>query len=135
MATQSGTGAAGAGAAYVFVRDGTNWTQQAYLKPSNTGFGGMQFGSAVAAAGDTLVVGAEKENRIATGINGDQATQGAPESGAVYIFARSVTNWQPGGLHKAVQHAGCDSIWHRSGDFRRYGGRRVAGRKKRGQGG
>src|SRR5215831_17285255 len=25
-----------AGAAYVFVRDGTNWSQQAYLKASNT---------------------------------------------------------------------------------------------------
>ena len=26
-----------AGAAYVFVRNGTTWTQQAYLKASNTG--------------------------------------------------------------------------------------------------
>ena len=30
-------GASDSGAAYVFVRSGTTWTQQAYLKASNTG--------------------------------------------------------------------------------------------------
>jgi len=32
----SDNSAPNAGAAYVFVRDGTNWSQQAYLKASNT---------------------------------------------------------------------------------------------------
>src|SRR5215470_2078024 len=47
-----------AGAAYVFVRDGGgSWSQQAYLKPSNTGARDV-FGWSVAVSGDTIVVGA-----------------------------------------------------------------------------
>ena len=34
---QSDNSAVDSGAAYVFVRSGTNWSQQAYLKASNTG--------------------------------------------------------------------------------------------------
>ena len=49
--------AGNAGAAYVFVRSGTTWSQQAYLKASNTG-AGDQFGCSVAVSGDTVVVGA-----------------------------------------------------------------------------
>ena len=44
-----------AGAAYVFVYDGTNWAQQAYLKASNASTNDV-FGSYVAISGDTIVV-------------------------------------------------------------------------------
>ena len=54
---QSNNSAVDSGAAYVFVRNGTTWTQQAYLKASNTG-AGDQFGWSVAVSGDTVVVGA-----------------------------------------------------------------------------
>ena len=40
------------------MRSGTNWSQQAYLKASNTE-AGDDFGSSVAVSGDTVVVGAE----------------------------------------------------------------------------
>jgi FG-GAP repeat len=50
----------GAGAVYVFVRSGSTWSQQAYLKVSNTRFG-VFFGSSVAVSGDTVVVGARSE--------------------------------------------------------------------------
>ena len=46
-----------AGAAYVFVRSGTTWTQQAYLKASSTG-ASDRFGASVAVSGETIVVGA-----------------------------------------------------------------------------
>ncbi len=46
-----------AGAVYVFVRNGSDWTQQAYLKASNAGEEDW-FGYAVAIDGDTLAVGA-----------------------------------------------------------------------------
>ena len=46
-----------AGAAYVFVRAGGVWSQQAYLKASNAE-GDDRFGISVAISGDTLVVGA-----------------------------------------------------------------------------
>ncbi|MCZ7599566.1 MAG: FG-GAP repeat protein [Gammaproteobacteria bacterium] len=63
-----------AGAAYVFVRDGTTWTQQAYLKASNTGASDV-FGHSVAVSGDTVVVGAYGESSAATGVNGNQGRQ------------------------------------------------------------
>src|SRR5215813_12572571 len=52
---QTNNSARDSGAAYVFVRDGTNWVQQAYLKASNTG-AGDNFGWSVAIFGDTIVV-------------------------------------------------------------------------------
>ena len=56
------------GAAYVFVRSGTTWSQQAYLKASNTE-AGDQFGYSVAVSGDTVVVGAPDEDSSTTGVN------------------------------------------------------------------
>jgi uncharacterized repeat protein (TIGR02543 family) len=84
--------ALGSGAAYVFVRSGITWTQQAYLKASNTGAYDL-FGTSVAVSGDTVVVGAYGEDSNATGVNGDQANNSAPGSGAAYVFVRSETTW------------------------------------------
>src|SRR6476620_4896762 len=67
-----------AGAVYVFTRRGTAWSQQAYVKASNTGeagtegnFGdGDQFGFSVSLSddGNTLAVGANAEDRNAKGL-------------------------------------------------------------------
>ena len=65
----SNNSASDAGAAYVFVRSGTNWSQQAYLKASNSDSFDL-FGDEVAVLGDTVVVGAYGESSNATGING-----------------------------------------------------------------
>jgi len=89
---QGNNSATDSGAAYVFVRDGTNWSQQAYLKASNTG-GGDAFGIAVAVFGDTIAIGAEEEDSNGDGINGNQGDNSAPSSGAVYVFVRNGTNW------------------------------------------
>jgi cysteine-rich repeat protein len=77
----------GAGAAYVFTRSGTRWTQQAYLKASNAEIGD-QFGTSVALSADgaTLAVGAYLEDGAAAGIDGDQTNNSARLSGAVYMF-------------------------------------------------
>ena len=53
---QADNSAHGSGAVYLFTRSGTTWTQQAYLKASNTG-AGDGFGLSVALSGDTLAVG------------------------------------------------------------------------------
>src|SRR5438132_75740 len=97
---QSDNSLSSSGAAYVFVRKGTNWSQQAYLKASNTGGptpgdrqGGDFFGAAVAISGDTLVVGAYQEDSNATGVNGNQNDNSATNSGAAYVFVRNGTNW------------------------------------------
>ena len=82
------------GAAYIFTRTGTTWSQQAYLKASNPGEGD-QFGFAVAISGDgnTVAVGAIEEASKATGVDGDQSDRSVPGDGAVYIFGRSGTTW------------------------------------------
>jgi hypothetical protein len=88
------------GAAYVFVRNGTNWTQQAYLKASNTGPGDL-FGYAVAIDGDSIVVGSPYEASAATGINGNQADNSVLYSGAAYVFTRSGIVWSQQAYLKA----------------------------------
>jgi len=60
---QTDNSAPGAGAAYVFVRSGTVWTQQAYLKASNTDQHDF-FGYSAAVSGATAVVGAIRESPI-----------------------------------------------------------------------
>jgi len=89
---QADNSAWGAGAAYVFVRDGTLWSQQAYLKASNTEWGDF-FGGSVAISGDMIVVGAWGEDSRATGVNGNQGDNSATRAGAVYVFVRTGTTW------------------------------------------
>ena len=70
----------GQGSAYVFVRTGAAWTEQAHL----TAVGGTShdiFGT-VAISGDTIVVGAEQDQ---VGGNRNQ--------GSAYVFTRSGTTW------------------------------------------
>ncbi len=89
---QSDNGAPNAGAVYVFVRDRDVWTQQAYLKASNTDVGDG-FGTSVTISGDTIVVGAPIEDSNATGISGNQFDNSALEAGAGYVFTRSNGIW------------------------------------------
>jgi predicted amidohydrolase YtcJ len=83
------------GAAYVFVRSGATWSQQAFIKPSNTGPNDW-FGSRLALSGDgsTAAIGAALEDSGAKGINGRQNDESASEAGAVYLFTRDGTNWR-----------------------------------------
>ncbi len=98
---QADNSASTSGAAYVFTRTGGVWSQQAYLKASNTGAGGDQFGVAVAVEGDTVVVGANLEDSNATGVNGDQANNSAANSGAAYVFTRTGGVWSQQAYLKA----------------------------------
>jgi drug/metabolite transporter superfamily protein YnfA len=108
---QSDNSAPSSGAAYVFVRSGTNWTQQAYLKPSNTD-AGDQFGVSVSVSGDTAVVGAYHESSNATGVDGNQTDSSATNSGAVYVFVRNRTNWSQQAYLKASNTGTNDEFGH-----------------------
>jgi len=68
------------GKAYVFVRTGANWTQQAALQAAD-GAAGDEFGSSVAISGDTIVVGSWRSNAPTS------------NSGAAYVFVRNGTTW------------------------------------------
>ena len=96
----TGDGSSSSGAVYVFVRNGTSWSQEAYIKASNSD-PGDRFGSSLAAHGDTLIVGAWRERSNATGVDGDQFNNGAAESGAAYVFTRGPGGWSQQAYLKA----------------------------------
>ena len=79
------TGGAESGAAYVFSRSATTWTQESKLIPSDSE-ASAQFGYSVAISSDGT--------RVIVGANADDAT-GAVDfnSGAAYVFSRSATTW------------------------------------------
>jgi hypothetical protein len=103
---QFDNGAGAAGAAYVFVRDGDSWTQQAYLTASNTQVGaGDQFGHAVSISGNVIVVGATEEDGGASGVNGDQTDNSVTGAGAAYVFVRGGHTWSQHSYLKASNPA------------------------------
>jgi hypothetical protein len=110
---QANNSASSSGSVYIFTLDADDWSQQAYLKASNTGAGDA-FGWSVSLAsdGDTLVVGAVGESSSAVGVDGDQSDNSFPVSGAVYVFHRDSTNWSQQAYIKASN----------TGVFERFGG-------------
>ena len=68
------------GSAYIFKRDGTEWTEQAKITASD-GAAGNRFGRSVAISGDYAVVGAFLDDDAGS------------ESGSAYIFKRDGTAW------------------------------------------
>ncbi|NOX87422.1 MAG: T9SS type A sorting domain-containing protein [Calditrichaeota bacterium] len=69
-----------AGAAYIFKRSGTTWTEQAKITASDAQANDY-FGYSVSISGDYAIVGARMEDA------------GGGNAGAAYIFKRSGTNW------------------------------------------
>jgi len=71
-----------AGAAYIFTRSGTTWTQEQKILASDIGVWQF-FGYSIIMSGDGT--------RCVVGAYGDDTLN--PESGAVYVFSRSGTTW------------------------------------------
>ncbi len=90
------------GAVYVFRRNGGVWSQQAYIKASNTGAGDT-FGESVSLSvdGNTLAVGAHQEDSISAGVNMAQNSNNSTNSGAVYVFRRNGGVWSQQAYIKA----------------------------------
>lgn len=101
------------GAVYVFRQDGSSWSQEAYIKSSNTD-GGDLFGISVALSGELLAVGAPYEDSSAMGAysaTGDeQADNTATNSGAVYLFRRSGNVWIQDAYIKASNTGSGDEL-------------------------
>lgn len=81
------------GAVYIFTRVGDQWMQEAYIKAANADEED-NFGVSVALSnnGDTLAVGAWKEDGGATGVNGEDL-EFVFDSGAAYVFTRMDNVW------------------------------------------
>ena len=81
------TGASAAGAAYIFTRSGTAWTEQAKIQASDAGasdfFG---FFVSISSDGNTAIVGARGHDAIVGAFT-------IYDTGAAYIFTRSGTTW------------------------------------------
>ena len=94
-------GANNTGAVYAFRFSGSVWSQQAYIKASNTGDGDL-FGYAVSLSGDgnTLAVGARNEDSSSTGVNGAQNND-LTDTGVVYLFRRMGGMWSQQAFIKA----------------------------------
>jgi hypothetical protein len=102
--------ASNAGAAYVFVRSGSTWAQQAYLKASNPGSGDL-FGTSVAVSGGTIVIGAPPEDSNTAGVN-SPPNEAAPNAGAAYVFVHSGTTWAQQAYVKASNTDAGDAFGH-----------------------
>ncbi|HHZ98286.1 MAG TPA: hypothetical protein EYN68_01745, partial [Candidatus Marinimicrobia bacterium] len=101
------------GAVYVYKRTGTTWTQEAYVKASNSEATDW-FGSSVALDGDTLAVGAYKEESSQTTITNDNSTASSDNSnnrsGAVYVYKRTGTTWAQEAYVKASNSEATDEF-------------------------
>jgi hypothetical protein len=91
----NGEDGAGAGASYVFVRSGSLWTQEAKLIRGGA-YELDAFGSAVAINGDTILVGAPR--------NDEQGTL----AGTAYAYLRSGSTWSQQAQLDSTQAAPLD---------------------------
>jgi FG-GAP repeat/Thrombospondin type 3 repeat len=86
------------GSTYMFVRSGGVWSQQQKLTASD-GSQGDQFGFSVALGGDTLVVGANRDDDGAS-----------PDQGSAYVFVRSDGVWSQQQKLTASDRSGGDQF-------------------------
>jgi hypothetical protein len=104
-----GAGSSGAnyGAAYVFTRSGTTWTQQQKL--TATGSSGFGDDVAITTDGNTVIIGSPYQDT------------GATNAGSAYVFTRSGTTWsqqahiQAGDLQEGANF-GCSVALDSDGD-------------------
>ena len=101
------------GAVYLFSRVGSEWSQEFYIKASNTDLiilpetnqqtRNDNFGSQVSLSsdGDFLAVSAPGEDSNSVGIGNDEFNNQALDSGAVYLFKRTNSQWSQEAYVKA----------------------------------
>ena len=96
--TDDTTAGMDAGSAYVFVRSGSSWSQQAKLTASD-GAAGDNFGASVSLSGDG--------NTALVGANVDDTTAGV-DAGSAYVFTRSGSSWSQQAKLTAADGAASD---------------------------
>jgi hypothetical protein len=106
---EANNGASNSGAAYVFLKGATGWSQQAYVKASNTGVGDS-FGRTLSISGDVLVIGTEEEDSGSVGVNGNESDNSASNAGAAYVFTRESATWTQVAYVKASNAQGGDAF-------------------------
>jgi len=87
-------------AAYVFGREGNQWSEQASFGPDTGKFGDF-FGSSIGISGDQILIGSMGNGSKATGVNGDGKNEDAPRPGAAFLFSREGATWTQTAYMKA----------------------------------
>jgi hypothetical protein len=96
-----GTGGSFSGAAYVFIRSGTSWSQQAKLVASNpSAYDKFGYAASISGDGSYAIVGADGEDTTASG------------SGAAYVYVRSGTSWSQQQMLKATDAGANHNFGH-----------------------
>ena len=95
------------GSAYIFVRDGTSWSQQAKLTASDAA-SNDRFGWSVAIYGDYAIVGAYMDD------------DDGSASGSAYIFVRDGTSWSQQAKLTASDDAAGDYFGYSVGIYEDY---------------
>jgi hypothetical protein len=92
------TGFTNAGAAYIYTRSGTSWTQQAKIQAlDKAAYDAFGFSVSIDSDGDTAIVGAYSED-----------ASGITDTGSAYIFIRSGSTWTQQGKITASDKADSD---------------------------
>ena len=88
------TSASASGSVYIYERSGGVWSYTSMIKPTLNDQNDL-FGVSLSLSGDgsSLAVGSAGEQSSSKGINGNSADNSFSNSGAVYIFTNSNSNW------------------------------------------
>ena len=95
------------GSAYIFVRNGTSWSQQAKLTASDAAAGDF-FGVSVGIYGDYVIIGADRDDDAGN------------NSGSAYIFVRNGTSWSQQAKLTASDAAAGDQFGYSVGIYGHY---------------
>ncbi len=101
----------GSGAVYMFERNGTTWSEDAFIK-ADVVDNHDEFGVSVSLSNDGLylAIGARNEDSNATLFNGDGSIFGASNSGAAYVFRKDNGSWSQTVYVKATNTGDGDSF-------------------------
>lgn len=105
---QTDNNASASGAAYTYVRNGTVWRFQSYIRASNAD-PGDNFGASIAISRNIVLVDAPSEDGNSTVINGDQSNNSASAAGAACVLVRTGGAWVQQAYLKALNAESVDT--------------------------
>ena len=105
------------GSVYVYIRDESGiWIEDSIIRPP-VSQDHDSFGQAVAVSGDTIVIGAPREDGGATHVDGDEHDNNAPNSGAVYVYVRDADGTWTKQVYIKASNADTSDYFGRSVDI------------------
>ena len=97
------------GAAYIFESVAQSWSFSDFIKPESPVNGRFFAGNVdLSGDGDTLLIGAIRDNSVASGINGNQFDESAVYSGGAYVLKREGGVWAQTAYLKAPNNGAGD---------------------------